>query len=744
MLSRKFCGMLTASVVSLATALVLASCGAGGGAGAIGGGGGGSNTANFVAAFEGFDSGNRRLRLIMTPTAATLGQVSGAFDNVTSNLSIYDPTLANQPDAIPVSGTFNSLSFSITLASASAPLGTSFSGSFRDSNTIEISGGGVTLVLRRNGYFNPALVGTWNGTSSGQPWLLQFGVANGYDASDSSSQIVGTEFLNGRSSRITGFLTVRHLQLRIERAAGTVTVNGEFPVNGTTVDANALAFSQGNVTRGGTLAAERWLYVRNDHDISTVDLQANRTDLTTLPFTNRVISIAVSPDKTHVAYVEVDGQATNLWVMRLSDRTTRNVTNYSTTVLAGVANQPLWSPDSSRVAYWTRPNNSDPHNLFVVRIDGSAPVPLTNQTVNAVGSIYTQTAWAPAGNTPTIAFVAAEGDPANFSHLYIQRMDGSVKVNVTSGIVGSRQVRDMRWSPDGQRLAFVGNLAISNAYDLYVTNTSGAFVAVVPQLPASRAIDYFEWSGNSNWLAFVATTTADTVPQVRVVARDAINSQVISNFSGGPLTNQTISDIAWAPNSSRLAFGAAIANGAMRLHTASPDGAGFPVLISTTTDLGLSNYTVKWRPDSSQVAYSIWDGTAQSVVSARADGSSRTTLLTDVLSLCTPEIAWSPNGNRVAIVGSIASTQECALFSVNADGTGGHALDPPSHPEAAISWMSWMSDSSRLVFLSNRDKLGQNAFTTSELYMCSADGNASVKLSDDLGNVTRAWDVEQL
>jgi Tol biopolymer transport system component len=302
----------------------------------------------------------------------------------------------------------------------------------------------------------------------------------------------------------------------------------------------------------------------------------------------------------------------------------------------------------------------------------------------------------------------------------------------------------MRWSPDGQRLAYVGNLGLSTAYDLYVTNVVGASVAVVPQLPADREIQTFEWSGDNNWLAFIASTTADAVPQVRVVPRDVIHSQVISDFSGGPLANQLIGEIAWAPNSSRLAFGAATTNQLMRLYTAAPDGAGFPTLISTTTDQGLSNYLVRWRPDSSEVAYSIWDGAVQSVIAARADGASRTMLLTNVLARCTPEISWSPNGNRVAIVGSVSSTEECALYSVNADGTGMNELDSPSHPEAYVSWMTWMIDNSRIVFMSNRDKLGQNAFTTQELYMCSADGNASVKLSDDLGVLTPVWNVTQL
>jgi Tol biopolymer transport system component len=717
---------------------VLVSCGGGGVDGGLGGGGG-NNAADFVASFEGFDSTNRRLSLTMTPTAASMGQVNGTFDSGVSNMSIYDPGAPNPSVAIAVSGSFNGQAFTITLASASNPLGTSYSGSFTDQHTVEIrpTTGTGSITLRRNGYFFPALLGNWTGTAGGQPWLMQLGFAAGYDGSDSSSRVVGTELRDGRTSRVTGFLTVRHVRLIVERGGGTVTIDGEFPLNGTTVNADSINFgAQGSLTRGGLPDAARVLYLHNfEGAVASVDLFGNqRTDVVPTPTTSRIYELRVSPDKTHAAYWRQEAMGTDLWLVRLSDRVTRRVTlqgDSGITQWMGAQ----WSPGGTHLAYAMRTGTSGPFNTFVVRTDGSDPVPLTSNV--AATTVYSDPilAWAP-GTTgaPLLAFTAAESPMGDITHLYLQRMDGSGRVQITPSLVSGQHVRAMSWSPDGQRLAFTGNTRVVNARELFVATSAGAVSQILPQLPGDRLVSAIGWSPDSQRLAFVANTFGSSSQDLRVVARDSTSSQLISDLAGGPFTNQSIWEFGWAPDGTRLGYSATYNNQAMHMYAATADGAGSPIMLSDATSLGANNSAVRWNSSGTHLAFTVQaNAQSQSLVSASADGASRTALADQLALGCYVDFAWSPNGNYVAFVRDLPSG-ECGLFAVEASGSNAHALEAPSHESAFVNGFTWWPDSMRIVYLSNRD----NSFGRPELFVAYANGNAALKLSGNLDETTEA------
>ena len=104
---------------------------------------------------------------------------------------------------------------------------------------------------------------------------------------------------------------------------------------------------------------------------------------------------------------------------------------------------PSWSPDGSRIAY-SRREPSGSENIFVIHADGSNDIRLTDDTLT---SVFPE--WSPDGST--ILFL---GERAEGGYPLLHRIDPDGSNRRAFLDLCPFYVSNVRWSPDGSRIAF--------------------------------------------------------------------------------------------------------------------------------------------------------------------------------------------------------------------------------------------------------------------------------------------------
>jgi TolB protein len=149
---------------------------------------------------------------------------------------------------------------------------------------------------------------------------------------------------------------------------------------------------------------------------------------------------------------------------------------------------PTWSPDGSRIAYISTRDDQD--DLFVITLDGSSPIQLTNLPEDEHWP-----EWSPIGEQ--IAF-KAEADGNN--EIYVINADGTSLINLTNHPSADGHPT---WSPDSTKIAFTSN---RSAYvEIYIMNADGTNIIQVTNfgnVPSGGPQDV-SWSPDGQQLAFI-------------------------------------------------------------------------------------------------------------------------------------------------------------------------------------------------------------------------------------------------
>jgi dipeptidyl aminopeptidase/acylaminoacyl peptidase len=294
--------------------------------------------------------------------------------------------------------------------------------------------------------------------------------------------------------------------------------------------------------------------------------------------------VQVSRDGSRVAYSVTSNDApgrpySQLWIMELASGRTVRVGGDT-----GRGSGPVWSPDSTRVAFSGR--LGDQSGLIVVRADGSAPeflAPMLGTNSSALLNVGSDIAWSPDGRR--IAFVSAtpgpeagiaDGDPmvitrylykptasegnTHFNdnrrlHLFVIDLAGKQVTQLTDGVYYEHSID---WSPGGEELLFVSNREPKPDdffnYDLFALKLSDRSTR---RLTATEGVEYrARWSPDGKSIAFqstrrgltdLETTMEDT--HVSVMNADGSNRRdlgaAVDNRQGPP---------EWAPDSSAVYF----------------------------------------------------------------------------------------------------------------------------------------------------------------------------------------------
>ncbi len=278
------------------------------------------------------------------------------------------------------------------------------------------------------------------------------------------------------------------------------------------------------------------------------------------------IPYAPTGDPGFLAYTSNRGGNYDIWVYNPQTGESKQLTNG----LGDAFSEPIWSPDSSRIAFVGK--NRIVYVIYVAtgliagidRMEDSGDLSLDwspdssrlayvargmimlyNATLHEAGSIMQPGAsdvnWFPSGTE--LLFQAL--DESGISQLFRIRTNGTAKKQITRNTNGP--LHNARLSPDG-RFALYTTPGASVSI-IYTVELATGTVHEVKGGPIGK--NYFpEWSPDSLRLAYSATAFDDRgyFSQIRTVERRGTNDRIwgISNCFSTPVT--------WSPDGRRIAY----------------------------------------------------------------------------------------------------------------------------------------------------------------------------------------------
>ncbi|MEL6430847.1 MAG: Calx-beta domain-containing protein [Planctomycetota bacterium] len=256
---------------------------------------------------------------------------------------------------------------------------------------------------------------------------------------------------------------------------------------------------------------------------------------------------------------------------------------------------------------------------------------------------------------------------------------------------------------------------------LYSADVSG----VVERLNESALIGEHALSPDRSAAAFVAETEDGAADGVFVVATGAAPLEV--SGAEGPIGTM----LAWSPSGDAVAYAAVRPSGlSAALYVAEADGSGAAEL-DADVSLGLGAGELAWAPDGSRVAFTAFVDAEQRVFAANRDGSDVVDLTDAVGATATRGgFQWSSDGARLAF------RDATGLYVANADGTSpgtlsGDLLIGPFEDEPDFVWTS---DGSAVLFR------GAPGGAPAQLFRAPADGSAAPTAITALGeDVEAGW-----
>lgn len=366
--------------------------------------------------------------------------------------------------------------------------------------------------------------------------------------------------------------------------------------------------------------------------------------------------------------------------------------------------EPVWSPDGSRMAFWS--NRDGGKEIYVMDADGSNVKRLTNNLVDDVNP-----SWSPDGNR-----ILFESERDGNRELYLMDADGNNQIRLTrDNAVDSTAA----WSPDGNLIAFASNRDTGYPYnpynmDIYVMNADGSNLRrivddpeydVGPQWSPDGSKILFMTGRNGNFDVYI--TNADGTEQKNLTAD-------YDGSDGAPV---------WSIDGHNIAFSRKI-EGKDHLFVMDSDGAN----LKRVTHNSANNGSAGWSPDGSKLIFQTDQDGNWEIYTISVDGE-LDQLTDDAADDIAPD--WSPDGNRIVFSSNRNGKQH--IYVMNADGSSPAQI---TNSPAEDTEPAWAPDGKRIAFTSLRDG-------NQEIYVMNADGSNPRRLTDDPGvDSTPKWSVD--
>lgn len=301
-----------------------------------------------------------------------------------------------------------------------------------------------------------------------------------------------------------------------------------------------------------------------------------------------------------------------------------------------------WSPDRSRVAFTAFKDSSSRLDLYVVSAVGGAALRVSGG-VNAVREF----AWAP--NSGRIAFVEGESDPARELYTALAAGGGYVRVASATSTWFS-------WAPDSSRLAFTRDGGLGARLYTTLPTTSAGEVELTAPFSGTGGIVGYSWAPTSARLALTGRA-ADTDPlELWTSTPDGSD---LDKVSGVLTAGGDVSQSSWAPDGSAICYLADQEEDEVReLYVSPPDTAVGNVRVSAdlTGSQDVDSRTIAWAPNSSRIAYvadqdtegvlELYTTTPDGLTNVKVSGAMTPGGEVQTTSLSVP-FRWAPNSSMI-------------------------------------------------------------------------------------------------
>ena len=273
----------------------------------------------------------------------------------------------------------------------------------------------------------------------------------------------------------------------------------------------------------------------------------------------------------------------------------------------------------------------------------------------------------PVRSSQPVVFKAVEPNSGD-QHLFSQQDDGGSLTQLTPAFPHADGF--VNWfsrSPDKSTIAYAANGEAADRYDLYLVPANGGAATRITTLPARSTIDQIAWAPDSSQVAYVANPQG-TAPrgfrhnEVFLVNRDGSNNRKISGGVGTPPV-VAVQNIKWSPDSRYLAQ--AVLS-----------------LDPFTTIVGINTFDASLgSPNSTRVTPPLdWQN------GERLDD----------------DFAWSPDSSRLAFRSSHEQAGRLMLYSVLPDGSDIQRANGPLVAGGNVQSFSWSPDSSTIAYMANQ------------------------------------------
>ena len=244
-----------------------------------------------------------------------------------------------------------------------------------------------------------------------------------------------------------------------------------------------------------------------------------------------------------------------------------------------------WSPDGTRLGLRASKDTTFFDELFVAQPDGaSEPLKVSGLLPN-FAPVNSDPLWSP--DSTRIAF-SCDFLTNGVFEIFVVPADGRVgPIRASGASQAFSDIVNFKWSPDGTRLAFNMDKNLDNADEVFVAD--GAGVTEPIRLSGAYATDTeafnVQWSPRGDRVAYFADANVANRFELFVAAPDVVDGALEASGPVGP-TNEVF-QFAWAPDGAGLAIvGSLETVGVSEMFVTPAVGGGLPVKVSGTLTAG--------------------------------------------------------------------------------------------------------------------------------------------------------------